>query len=165
MDLSSAAALAAVAISVFSLILREIDRQRSEKASVIKAQQAEEASVIKALQGERRSIGYEAYRITVSGWPSQEERRSQLRDALCLAGVFESSDRTRAMIYSALRLHPEGEKQHIMDVLRRIQMMFTEFGDQLELKRGQDRLVGLCRALGIDPASIGSAAPPEKKSG
>jgi hypothetical protein len=154
MKLSDAAALAAVIISVFSLILRQFDQRRSQQASVIKA-----------LQGEKESVGYEAYRITINGWPPREEQRSPLRDALCLAGVFERSDRTRAMIYAALRLHPKAEEHRIKEVLRRIQTMFDQFGKQLDLKRGQDRLDGLCLALGIEPASIKSVAPPGEVTG
>jgi hypothetical protein len=120
--------------------------------------------VIKALQGDKESVGYEAYRITIDGWPCRGKQRSPLRDALCLAGVFERSGRTQAMVYEALRRHPEDEKHRIEEVLRRIQTMFDQFGEELDLVRGQKRLVGLCSAIRIEPVRIKSD-PPEKATG
>jgi hypothetical protein len=68
------------------------------------------------------------------------------------------------MVYEALRRHPEAEKHRIEEVLRRIQTMFDQFGEELDLVRGQKRLDGLCSALRIEPVRIKSD-PPEKATG
>src|SRR5687768_8987396 len=58
--------------------------------------------LLKALQGERESIAFAAYSIGRGRAPRSRKRRQDLIRSLCLAALFESSDRSRALIYEAL---------------------------------------------------------------
>ncbi|MEV2227896.1 hypothetical protein AB0H69_04805 [Streptomyces phaeochromogenes] len=136
MSVSDVIAIAAVGISLATLTLRHFDRRQDRKDSVIKA-----------LQGEKEAVAYQAYLVTVNGWPSRRSDRTDLRNALCLAGVFGSSDRTRALVHQALRKHPQDEIAEVRNVLDHLEEIFDMYDDQDALERGKRRLAGIRRAV------------------
>jgi hypothetical protein len=136
-----AAVVIALSSAVLHLVLRRADRQESRHTNVITA-----------LQGDKEAVGYEAYRIGEEGWPEPSDEREQVRDALCLALVFESSDRTRAMIHSALRSYPRDRHEELGQTLLKILAVFDDaqaLGPDWDLRRGWRRLVMLGTMLDI----------------
>ncbi|GAA1032098.1 hypothetical protein GCM10009557_29510 [Virgisporangium ochraceum] len=134
---AAAVALGSVALHLW---LRRLDQQ-----------EAQHTSVMTALQGEKEAVGYEAYRIGAKGWPQRLDEREQLRDALCLAFIFEGSDRTRAMIYRALKEYPRPGHPELEETLTKLLAVFEEADDlgvDWDLHRGWKRLAMLGKMLG-----------------
>ena len=80
---------------------RDRKRQIQEEERVRQAQAHNDR--VKALQGEKEAVAYVAYQVREIGLPDDEEHRSELLASLCLAAIFTKSDRTRALVLSALR--------------------------------------------------------------
>ncbi len=123
--------LSAAAIALFSialhLVLRELDRR-----------EARHQGVIAALQGEKEAVGYEAYRLVVSGWPEDPAERRQVCDALCLAFVFERSDRSRALIAGAVDKAAQDERSTVSQSLTQISHLFENVeAHNTESSRGE----------------------------
>lgn len=140
--ISIAATVIAGGSVALHLILRRADKR-----------EARHTSVITALQGEKEAVGYEAYRLSESGWPGGLEERKQLLDALCLAFIFERSDRTRALIYRALQNSPAGERTQIENALNKFVAVFADAeGNEVDwdLHRAWNRLAMLGRLLDFD---------------
>jgi len=107
MEASDWIAIAAVLVAiVLPLTLRFYDQRNAQQIRRNDQEHARRTNMVRALQGEKESVGYEAYRIATEGWPSSASERAEIRDALCLAAIFEGSGRTQAMVYRALKRHP-----------------------------------------------------------
>jgi hypothetical protein len=108
---------------------------------------------VKALQGEKESIGYEAHRIATGSWPTSVDERAEIRDALCLAAIFEGSDRSQAIVYRALKQHPSEEREQLKEAIVRIVDMFDDAERaeaDMDLDRGWRRLKALSKVLRFD---------------
>jgi hypothetical protein len=93
----TAIAAVAVVISSTSLVITRREQRRS---------------IVKALQGERESIALIAYRLYQEPESLHQDVANETVNALCMAWLFESSDRARAMVLAALRaLKPRHEKR------------------------------------------------------
>lgn len=141
MEASDWIALAAAVIALAALVLRFVDKRESRHASVMTA-----------LQGDKEAVGYEAYRLGEEGWPKPGKRRSDLRDALYLAFVFESSDRTRALIHRALKSYPPDDRAELVETLKKLTATFKEaqaLGSDWRLYRGWKRLRMLAMMLDV----------------
>ena len=135
------AAVVALASVALHLWLRRVDKEEGRHTSVMTA-----------LQGEKEAVGYEAYRIGEKGWPQRLEEREQLRDGLCLAFIFERSDRTRAMIYRALKRYPKAQHPELEATLTKLLAVFEDaqkLGFDWDLHRGWDRLAMLGKMLNV----------------
>jgi hypothetical protein len=104
---------------------------------------------IKALQGEKASVAYVASWIAQNGVPLSKAYRSQLLTALCLAAVFEPSDRSRALLFAALRRYREKHYGELEKNLDTIEEHFKNSEEILDLKRGNSRLIVVREALNI----------------
>ena len=130
---------AAVAISIISLFisLREKERERRQ-------------SVVRALQGEREAVAFVAYRLHQNPDSLHADTADQVVAALCLAWMFESSDRARAIVLAALRALRPSQAARIdqaMDDLQNIAANYAATPDA-DISKGVLRLKQLRTALG-----------------
>jgi hypothetical protein len=138
-------ALLAVLVALSSLALNLLLRRADKR-------EAQHTSVITALQGDKAAVGYEAYRIGRDGWPPSSSEREQRREALCLAFIFERSDRTSAMVYSAMRRYPDAHRAELEKTLHHLYVSFEEAQEldvDFDLRRGWERLAMLARMLKV----------------
>ena len=149
--------VAALILSILSLIITQLEKLRTRRETVIKS-----------LQGEKETVAYIAYQISRGKWPSNpsdEEAIDQVITSLCFAWVFESSNRARALVLAALKkMNDESAKaKQIEDVLQSIQKQFIDYArlvsdqrlsgkeekeDWERIQRGQKRLKQLVLELG-----------------
>jgi hypothetical protein len=64
---------------------------------------AKQDALVKALQGEKESLAYVAFQLARGAITVDPVFRDELLASLCLAAMFESSDRCRALVYEAIR--------------------------------------------------------------
>ena len=120
---------------------------------------------VKALQGQKEAVAYVAYQVQEIGLPDDEEHRSELLASLCLAAIFTKSDRTRALVLSALRRAWEDEKHraHLESKLCDVTAILTKYERVMahdgykntfgaEIDKHVKRLNALQEILGIDCA-------------
>lgn len=111
---------------------------------------AQHSETLKALQGERESIAFAAYTIGRGRVPKSQSQRQDLIRSLCLAAMFESSDRSRALIYEALIKLSAQRADEIWPIVDDLERLLARIGTaaDLDVKRGTARLLQLRRALG-----------------
>ena len=147
--------LAAAAAAAFSIVLHLVLRNRDLRA-------ARHQSVIAALQGAKEAVGYEAYRLVVSGWPKDAKERQQVCDALCLAFIFERSDRSRALIAGAVTKADHAERSAMSLALTRLLQVFEEAASltstsgraEWDLHRAWPKVAMLGRMLGANEVVV-----------
>ncbi|MGR6320752.1 hypothetical protein Q2K19_22035 [Micromonospora soli] len=138
-------ALLAAVIALSSLAVHMLLRRADKR-------EAKHTSIITALQGDKAAVGYEAYRIGRDGWPPNPPERAQRREALCLAFIFERSDRTSAMVHSAMRRYPDAHHAELEKTLHHLYVIFEEAQEldvDFDLHRGWQRLAMLARMLKV----------------
>ena len=110
--------------------VRQQEQQRSLAA--LEERRARHNEIVNALQGEKESVAYVAFQVREEGLPDDKERRAQLLTALYLAILFQHADRTRALVFSALRdsYHKE-HGEEVMETLRRLKRDFTRYKNDL----------------------------------
>jgi len=109
--------------------------------------QTQHAEMLRALQGQKQAIGYMAFTLSDGSLPWNSRRRREILKALCLAAVFEGSDRSRVLVYEALRRHSRSHPQEVLGIVTSIEARFTEMGDVADVDRGKRRLSALRAAL------------------
>ena len=128
----------AVLISIVSLVVTLREKRREKRQSVVKA-----------LQGERESVAFVAYRLYQKPELLHGSTADETIAALCLAWMFESSDRARAIVLAALRALQPGHAARIKSVrehLRGIASAYSAIPDT-DIRKGRDRLKQLGEAL------------------
>jgi hypothetical protein len=110
--------------------------------------QTQHADVLRALQGEKEAVGYMAFSLGEGRLPWTRQRRRDILKSLCLAAVFEGSDRSRALVYEALRRHAGRHRSEVDDIVSSVESRFNEVQDLVDLERGKRRLQALRAALG-----------------
>ena len=99
----------------------------------IEEEQAKHNEMVNALRGEPESVAYVAVQVREQGLPDDnkednKERRAQLLMALYLAMLFQHRDRTRSLVFSALRDSCHREyRPEVMAALRRLLDDFTRY--------------------------------------
>jgi hypothetical protein len=151
MSTSDVIAGIAVLIASATLAFHISNRRADARRAIAAARSARQEDLIRALQGDMASVGYEAYRVGTDGWPESPAESRALCDALCLSAVFEKSDRSRALIYRALRKIPPQHAEDLratIDELERIFDPVRSLGDGLDVERGRRRLRSLAANVG-----------------
>ena len=152
MDTSDWIALGALTVALFSALFSFIQWRRTSQEALVKA-----------LQGDKAAIAFAADWVANNGLPRKRAYRSQLLNALCLAAVFESSDRARAWVYGALRRYRDEYHWELEEKLNAIEETFGGSEDILDLKRGVNRLTQLREALKMEtPQPSGGGAAVRK---
>jgi hypothetical protein len=109
--------------------------------------QAQHADVLRALQGEKEGVGYMAFSLSEGRLPWNTRRRRDILKSLCLAAVFEGSDRSRALVYGALRRHAAEHRKEVDEIVSSVENRFSDMRNLADLERGQRRLEALQAAL------------------
>jgi hypothetical protein len=128
----------AVLLSIVSLVITLREKRREKRQSLVKA-----------LQGERESVAFVAYRLYQNPKLPRGSTADEIIAALCLAWMFESSDRARAIVLAALRaLQPRHAKriQSVREHLGGIADAYAGIPDT-DIRRGYERLEQLDHAL------------------
>jgi hypothetical protein len=134
----TAIAAVAVVISITSLVITLREKRRDQRRSIVKA-----------LQGERESIALIAYRLYQEPESLHQDVANETVDALCMAWLFESSDRARAMVLAALRALKPWHEKRIQAVRTNLQGIADAYAKtpEGEVSKGQTRLKQLESAL------------------
>ena len=113
---------------------RQQARQQEQESAIadLEEQRARHNEMVKALQDKKESVAYVALQVREEGLPDHQERRAQLLVALYLAMLFQHSDRTRALVLSALGdAHRKEYGNEVMEMLSRLTDDFTRYKKQL----------------------------------
>jgi hypothetical protein len=136
MDTSDIVATGAAIISLGSLLF-----------SWLVYRQTQHAEMLRALQGEKEAVGYMAFSLSEGRLPRSPRRRREILKSLCLAAVFEGSDRSRVLVYEALRRHARHDDDEVKEIVDSIESRFADMSELADLNRGQRRLAALKAAL------------------
>jgi hypothetical protein len=119
---------------------QQVRQQEQQSASeALEERRTRHNEIVKALQGEKEPVAYVAFKVRKGGLPNDKERRAQLLTALYLAILFQHADRTRALVFSALRdSYHNKHGEEVMETLRRLKRDFTRYKE--DLADGQKRL-------------------------
>jgi len=97
-------------------------------------QRARHDEIVKALQEDKKeSVAYFALQAREEGLPEDKERRAQLLVALYLAMLFQHSDRSRALLVSALRdSYHTKHRNEVVETLQRLIEDFESYKKELD---------------------------------
>ena len=123
---------------------------------------ASRESDVRAALGNKESVAFVAQQLATGGWSSRGlkgrlfpagKHHERLLRSLCLAAVFEKSDRATALLYGCLQEYAEtrpGGRKQIEDELARIDEIFRRYEHLLSLteQKSQERLKRAQAALG-----------------
>jgi hypothetical protein len=104
---------------------------------------AKQDALVKALQGEKESIAYVAFQLARGAITVDPVFRDELLASLCLAGVFESSDRCRALVYEAIRECSRTYASSITQHLDRIEAIFGQYPQPEKIGYAKERVTVL----------------------
>jgi hypothetical protein len=102
---------------------------RRERAAEADALRREQEGLFAALQGEKEAVGFMALQLSREPHLVTDSNRTRLFSALCLAFVFESSSRARALILKTLQKFSSDSKVHqlITGILDEIKTDFIAY--------------------------------------
>jgi hypothetical protein len=156
---NAAIAFVAVVLSIIALV-----------NSHIQGKKAEHDQVLKALQGEKEAVAYIAYKLANGrmALPEKEKEQHDIIEGLCLAAIFSSADRTRVLVYEALRFLKDDKngptkKTEIEEVVQSINASFSNYktlATHVDLETGFRRLGALMAVLEIKTAPSPPTSPP-----
>jgi hypothetical protein len=100
---TAAISLVAIVTALVTLSLSRRDRREAQRALAADASRREEEALLAGLHGDKEAVGFLALQLSREPHLVTDANRTRLCCALCLAFVFESSSRTRALVLSALQ--------------------------------------------------------------
>jgi len=103
-------------ISKHDAELRDQERQEQQRASAADALRREQQALFESLQGQKEAVGFMALQLAREPHLVTDANRYRLFSALCLAFVFESSSRARALVLKTLRTFSKDDKTNIVIV-------------------------------------------------
>lgn len=133
---SSVIALASVFVAYLTLRYSRKDREEArqhlkeqEKAAEAALRRNQQEEIFAALQGEKESIGFMALQLSRNPELVSSENRDAILSSLCLAYVFNSSSRARALSLKALRVFSEKFDSYevVLEILQEIKSNFAEY--------------------------------------
>jgi hypothetical protein len=101
--ISAVISLVSVLIALTALRYSRQDRREQQRVAELDALRRQQDGLMAALQGEKESVGFMALQLARDPTLINESNRTRLLSALCLAFVFESSSRARALVLRTLR--------------------------------------------------------------
>jgi hypothetical protein len=153
----------------FSWAQSKRDKEQREHDAEREKKQREHDALLNALQGEKEAVGFVAYQVKkvglkgLKGLPDELDR-SELIAPLCLAAVYEGSDRTRALVLSALeKSMKDGHDEKIKHTFYEIDDTFHNYknrfatiaqdAQKFDIDDHLHRLKFIYTGLGIEPPS------------
>ena len=145
--------LISVFIAFMALLYSRRDRQEQQAAATADAKRREQDSLVLALQGDKESIGFLALQLIREPKLITAENQDRMFDALCLAFLFASSSRARALIFRALKDFSADavRKKLISDRLEQIRRDVREYEQEFEpegLTKYRERMERLQNLVG-----------------
>ena len=140
-DASAVAATASAVIAVFALgfgFYQYFERRRQQ--------------LLIDLQGDKEAVAAVATRVRRGKLPWRKRDRRELLEAMCLATVFESSGRSRSLLYAALAkaMTRQESRKEIITNVEDITTVITRNSPYTDLARAHRRLFALRAALSIN---------------
>ncbi|KVT85703.1 hypothetical protein WK59_12090 [Burkholderia ubonensis] len=131
---------------------RDKERAEQQRAAAADSLRREQQALFDALQGEKESVGFMAIQLSRDPQLVTNENRHRLFSALCLAFVFESSSRAKALVLKALRNFSKDDAMHsvIVSILKEIEDDFFDYEKEIgpgELKEYYPRIENLRKNL------------------
>ena len=116
----------AIAAVLVSLVALGYSYQQSKAA--------EHNEILKALQGEKESVGFMALQLIQDPKLTTSANRERLYAALCLAFVFESADRARALVLRALQKSAQNtqDRDTIIAIIKDVRTNFINYEAAME---------------------------------
>jgi hypothetical protein len=150
--ISALISLVSVSIALMALRYSRQDRKEQQKVAELDALRRQQEGLTAALQGEKESVGFMALQLARDPQLINESNRTRLLSALCLAFVFESSSRARALVLKTLRNLSGDNSAHrlITSILDEIMADFSAYEAEIgpeELKKYLERLDKLKSSL------------------
>ena len=150
--ISAVISLISVSIALTALRYSRQDRREQQRIAELDALRRQQEGLMAALQGEKESVGFMALQLARDPNMINESNRTRMLSALCLAFVFESSSRARALVLKTLRnLSVDDETyEQITSILKEVMADFIAYEDDIgpeELKKYRERLKKLESSL------------------
>jgi hypothetical protein len=110
-------------------IRREQERSEQQKAAEADALRREQETLFTALQGDKEAVAFMALQLSRDPHLVTESNRTRLFSAMCLAFVFESSSRARALVLKTLRQFSVDDRSYgvITEILNEIEADFRAY--------------------------------------
>jgi hypothetical protein len=150
--ISALISLVSVSIAFLALYYSRQDRREQQGAADADALRREQESLFAALQGEKEAVGFMALQLAREPRLVTDSNRNRLFSAMCLAFVFESSSRARALVLRALQNFSREDEGYrvITGILEEVETDFRAYESEIgqkELTKYFDRLGNLKKAL------------------
>jgi hypothetical protein len=154
--ISALISLVSVSIAFMTVYYSRRDRRERQRAAQVDAVRREQESLLAALQGEKEAVGFMALQLAREPQLVTESNRPRLFSAMCLAFVFESSSRARALALKALRnfSRDSDARRVITEILDEVANDFRAYEAEIgkeELKKYLDRINSLKGSLSVKP--------------
>ena len=115
--------------------------------SFIQYLRAKHEDIIRALQGNKETVGYIAFKLSEGEFPRRAKRRKEILMSLCLAAIYESSGRSRTLLYRALKKSMERYSSEVAAIIADIEKHFEVYVEVSKLEKATKRLQQLKIAL------------------
>ena len=144
--------LVATIVALLALSYSRRDRAESQRALELDALRRQQDALLSSLQGDKEAVGFMALQLVRDPQLVTDANRTRLFCALCLAFVFESSSRARALILKALQTFAAEEPGavEIRGILSEMETDFRAYEQEIgkdELTKYFDRIHKLRAAL------------------
>jgi hypothetical protein len=126
---ASLVSLIAVAVAFLAVHYSRRDRLESLREMELNALRREQEALSIALQGEKEGMGFLALQFVCDPDLVTASNRTRWSCALCLAFIFESSSRARALILKALQTLSRTKEGHgaILEILHEMETDFRAY--------------------------------------
>lgn len=146
--ISAIISLVSVSIAFFTLYYARQDREEMQNAANLDALRRQQTDLLSAFQGEKDSVGFMAAQLAGNPELVDESNRTRLILALCLAFVYKSSSRTRALVLAALKKLSSSSslQEEIERILNNLEEDFDAYESSVsknELGKYMERIQGL----------------------
>jgi len=148
--ISSLISLISVSIAFLSLRYARRDRREQQRAAAADALRREQEGLFTALQGEKEAVGFMALQLSREPQLVTDSNRTRLFSALCLAFVFESSSRARALVLKTLQKFSADSEAYrlITGILDEIEADFRAYESEIAPEELADYFVRIMKLKG-----------------
>ncbi len=161
--ISALISLVSVSIAFMALHYSRQERREQQRVAELDALRRQQESLLAALQGEKEAVGFMALQMAREPRLVNDSNRTRLFSALCLAFVFESSSRARALVLKTLRTFSADSPTYhlITGILEEVEADFRAYESEIgpeELKKYLERIGKLKSSLRPSAAQQADAA-------
>lgn len=149
---SALISLVSVSVAFMALRYARQDRREQQRLAELDALRRQQDGLLMAFQGEKEAVGFMALQLAREPRLINDSNRTRLLSALCLAFVFESSSRARALVLRTLRNFSADSSTHLLitGILDEVEADFRAYESEIgpeELKKYLERMERLKSSL------------------